>query len=86
VHLRAHYQVQVCDKTVEKWITKTFSTKTAARQWRHDAYAALRARTLGASRGIDPGRGRRVRLWQRWKVSTGSPGSYLVATVRPRRL
>jgi hypothetical protein len=37
------YQAHVFDKRTGKRIRKTFDTKTAAKQWRTDAMAALRA-------------------------------------------
>jgi integrase len=45
------FQAQVYDAATGKRITKTFATITAARRWRQDAYAALRAGTLTADRG-----------------------------------
>ena len=45
------HQAQVWDAGAEQRITETFSTITAARRWRQDAYAALRAGTLTADRG-----------------------------------
>ena len=45
------YQAQVWDAGAKQRITETFSTITAARRWRQDAYAALRAGTLTADRG-----------------------------------
>ena len=45
------FKVQVWDAKAGKRITETFTTITAARQWRQDAYAALRAGTLTADRG-----------------------------------
>jgi len=45
------YKVQVWDADAGKRLTKTFSTITAARRWRQDAYSALRAGTLSADRG-----------------------------------
>jgi integrase len=45
------FKVQVWDADAGKRITKTFSTITAARRWRQDAYAALRNGTLSADRG-----------------------------------
>jgi integrase len=45
------YRAQVYDAKADKQIFKTFGTITAARQWRQDAYSALRAGTLTADRG-----------------------------------
>jgi integrase len=45
------FKAQVYDARVGKRITRTFSTITAARQWRQDAASALRAGTLTADRG-----------------------------------
>jgi integrase len=45
------FQAQVFDAATGKRITRTFVTVTAARQWRQDAQAALRAGTLSADRG-----------------------------------
>jgi integrase len=45
------FKAQVFDARVGKRITKTFSTITAARQWRQDAASAIRAGTLTADRG-----------------------------------
>jgi integrase len=45
------FQAQVWDAGAGKRITETFTTITAARRWRQDAYAALRAGTLTADRG-----------------------------------
>jgi integrase len=45
------FQAQVWDAAAGKRITETFSTISAARRWRQDAYAALRAGTLSADRG-----------------------------------
>ena len=45
------YQAHVWDARTGKRIRKTFTTKTAAKQWRTDARAALRAGTLTADRG-----------------------------------
>jgi integrase len=45
------WQAQVWDARVGKRITRSFTTITAARQWRQDASAALRAGTLSAERG-----------------------------------
>jgi integrase len=45
------FQAQVWDAAAGKRITKGFATITAARQWRQDAYSALRAGTLTADRG-----------------------------------
>jgi integrase len=45
------YRAQVYDANAGKQIFKTFGTITAARQWRQDAYAAIRAGTLTADRG-----------------------------------
>jgi len=45
------FKAQVYDAKIGKPIYKTFSTITAARRWRQDAYAALRAGTLTADRG-----------------------------------
>ena len=45
------YQAQVFDKQTGRLIRKTFKTKTAARQWRQDAYTALRKGELSSDRG-----------------------------------
>jgi integrase len=45
------FKAQVYDARAGKRITRTFSTITAARQWRQDAASALRAGTLTADRG-----------------------------------
>jgi integrase len=45
------FKVQVWDARAGKRITRTFQTITAARRWRQDAYAAMRAGTLTADRG-----------------------------------
>jgi hypothetical protein len=45
------FKAQVYDAKAGKRITKTFSTITAARRWRQDSYASLRAGTLTADRG-----------------------------------
>lgn len=45
------FQAQVWDTAAGKRITETFATISAARRWRQDAYAALRAGTLSADRG-----------------------------------
>lgn len=45
------YQAQAYDKVARKTIKRTFSTRTAAKQWREDANAAVRAGTLSAERG-----------------------------------
>jgi integrase len=45
------FKAQVWDAKAGKRITETFPTITAARQWRQDGYAALRAGTLTADRG-----------------------------------
>src|SRR4051812_42435286 len=45
------YRAQVYDADVRKPIYKTFPTISAARRWRQDAYAAVRAGTLSADRG-----------------------------------
>ena len=45
------FMVQVWDARADKRITRTFTTITAARRWRQDAYAALRGGTLSADRG-----------------------------------
>jgi integrase len=48
---RTAYQAHVFDKRTGKRIRKTFDNKTAAKQWRNDAMAALRAGTMSSSRG-----------------------------------
>src|SRR5262245_21066792 len=45
------FKAQVYDAGAGERLSKTFSSITAARQWRQDAYAALRAGTLTADRG-----------------------------------
>lgn len=45
------YQAHVFDKRTGKRIRKTFSTRTAAKNWRTDALAALKAGTLTSERG-----------------------------------
>jgi integrase len=45
------YRAEAFDAATGKRIYKTFPTITAARRWRQDAYAALRAGTLTADRG-----------------------------------
>jgi len=45
------FKAQVYDAAAGKRITKSFPNVTAARQWRQDAAAALRAGTLTADRG-----------------------------------
>jgi integrase len=45
------FQANVWDAKVGKRIRKTFSTTTAAKRWRHDALAALKAGDLSADRG-----------------------------------
>ncbi len=45
------FKAQVWDAGTEKRLTKTFTTITAARQWRQDAASSLRAGTLTADRG-----------------------------------
>jgi hypothetical protein len=45
------YRAEAFDAATGKRIYKTFPTITAARRWRQDAYAALRAGTLSADRG-----------------------------------
>jgi hypothetical protein len=45
------FKAQVFDAATGKRIIKTFPNVTSARQWRQDAYAALRAGTLTADRG-----------------------------------
>jgi integrase len=45
------FQAQVWDAQAGKRITESFPNRTAARQWRQDAYAQLRAGTLTADRG-----------------------------------
>jgi Phage integrase, N-terminal SAM-like domain len=47
----ATFKVQVWDAKAGKRITRSFDTITAARRWRQDAYASLRAGTLTADRG-----------------------------------
>lgn len=46
------YQASVWDKGAEKRIRKTFSTRSAAKQWRQDAIVAVRAGDLSAERGL----------------------------------
>jgi integrase len=50
-HCTPTYQGQVWDARAGKRLTRSFATITAARQWRQDAAAALRAGTLTADRG-----------------------------------
>jgi integrase len=45
------FQAQVWDADARKRISKTFSTKTAAKQWRSDAQTALRKGELSGDRG-----------------------------------
>jgi integrase len=45
------FQAQAWDARAGKRLTKTFTTITAARQWRQDAGSALRAGTLSGARG-----------------------------------
>ena len=45
------YQANVWDAKSSRRLRKTFSTRTAAKQWRHDAIAGLRAGDLSADRG-----------------------------------
>ena len=45
------WQPQVWDARAGKRLTRSFTTITAARQWRQDAASALRAGTLTAERG-----------------------------------
>jgi integrase len=45
------YRAEAFDAATGKRMYKTFPTITAARRWRQDAYAALRAGTLTAARG-----------------------------------
>jgi integrase len=45
------FKATVWDARASKRIIRSFPTITAARQWRQDAYAALRAGTLSADRG-----------------------------------
>jgi hypothetical protein len=47
----ASFRAEAFDAAAGKRIYKTFSTITAARQWRQDAYAALRRGELSADRG-----------------------------------
>ncbi len=46
------YQAQAYDKVARKTLKRTFPTKTAAKQWREDANAAMRAGKLSADRGL----------------------------------
>jgi integrase len=48
---KTSYQAHVWDARNGKRIRKTFDNKTAAKQWRTDAMAALRAGTMTTSRG-----------------------------------
>jgi integrase len=48
---RTVYRAVVFDKATDRKRSKTFPSVTAARQWRNDAMAALRAGTLTTSRG-----------------------------------
>jgi hypothetical protein len=67
----ASFQANVWDARSSKRIRKTFTNKTAAKQWRTDAMAAVRAGTLeetkpkttvkDAWRPVDAGRARRHR-------------------------
>src|SRR5918996_5379346 len=45
------FKAQVWDARAGKRLTRSFSTITAARQWRQDAASAIRAGTLTADRG-----------------------------------
>jgi hypothetical protein len=45
------YRAEAFDADAGKRVYRTFPTITAARRWRQDAYAALRAGTLSADRG-----------------------------------
>jgi integrase len=45
------FQAQAWDARAGRRITRSFATVTAARQWRQDAAAALRAGTMAAERG-----------------------------------
>ena len=45
------YQANVWDAKAQRRIRKTFPTRSAAKQWRHDAIAALRRGELSAERG-----------------------------------
>jgi integrase len=49
---RTVYRAVVWDKRSGGKITKTFATITAAKQWRTDAKAAIRAGTMSADRGV----------------------------------
>ena len=51
LHLHPDLQGPGLGRQAGKRITRTFPTITAARQWREDAHAALRAGTLTADRG-----------------------------------
>jgi hypothetical protein len=46
------YQAHVWDARNGRRIRRTFDTKTAAKQWRTDAMAALRAGTITGERGL----------------------------------
>ena len=45
------YRAEAFDAAAGKRVYRTFPTISAARRWRQDAYAALRAGTLSADRG-----------------------------------
>jgi integrase len=45
------FQAQVWDAKAGKRISRTFPTRSAAKQWRHDAQTALRSGDLSAERG-----------------------------------
>jgi integrase len=45
------YQANVWDAKAQRRMRKTFPTRSAARQWRHDAIAALRRGEISADRG-----------------------------------
>ena len=47
------FQAQVWDAKAAKRISRTFPTRSAAKQWRHDAMSDLRAGDLSADRGPD---------------------------------
>lgn len=46
------YQANVWDAKARQRIRKTFPSRSAAKQWRHDAIAALRRGELSADRGL----------------------------------
>jgi hypothetical protein len=45
------YHAQIHDAKTGRRLSRTFSTRSAAKRWRQDAYAALRSGELSADRG-----------------------------------